>query len=514
MSILHRHLLLLAVALLTGLSLAGCRTTHGAVGATSAAAPASVVEPGKSVVRVAVTSQAYDFFRPWKKKGPGTREGLGTVIAGNRILVTARLVENATYIQLERLGSGERATATVEFVDYAVNLAVLKPDKAEYLAGMTPLSLVPTIKVGDKVTAWQFEANGSPFLTPGELRGVVMSSYPYGDLGYLVFRIEISLSQGDNSFTLPVVKDGQLAGLLMSYAADTKIMVLVPAPIIQHFLDDLADQHYDGFPVAGFNMSSLDDPQLQRFVKAPADGLGVFVDYVRPGSPVDVAGLHKGDVLRGVDNYPLDKHGEYADPDYGKLGLSYLLSTRSQVGQERVFHLLRDGKPVDVPVKLRPLRKADYPIRPYIIDEAPNYLIAGGLVMEELSRQLLGEWGGNWPQAAPHRLVYADAVQWELFKPGEHVVLLTVVLPSEYTTGYEALNFLPITAVNGQPIHSLQDVVAALGKPEKGFHKIEFKEQPYVIYLDASQMAADDAFIQKTYRLPALKRLTPPSAAK
>ena len=59
-------------------------------------------------VRVNATNQDYDFFRPWSKKNPHDFHGLGAVLPGNRVLVTAQLVANHSFVELER---AERWTA-------------------------------------------------------------------------------------------------------------------------------------------------------------------------------------------------------------------------------------------------------------------------------------------------------------------------------------------------------------------------------------------------------------------
>ena len=52
-----------------------------------------VVKPDAplSVVRVNVTNQPWDFGRPWGKRPPFSRRAIGTVLTGNRVLVTAEL---------------------------------------------------------------------------------------------------------------------------------------------------------------------------------------------------------------------------------------------------------------------------------------------------------------------------------------------------------------------------------------------------------------------------------------
>ena len=62
-----------------------------------------VVKPKElSLVRVNVTGQPYDYFRPWQKKAPFSKRALGAVLPHGRVLVTADLVANQNYVELER----------------------------------------------------------------------------------------------------------------------------------------------------------------------------------------------------------------------------------------------------------------------------------------------------------------------------------------------------------------------------------------------------------------------------
>src|SRR3954453_20489652 len=80
-----------------------------------------------SLVRVNVTGQNYDYFRPWQKKASFSKRGLGAVLPKGRVLVTADLVTNQNYVELERAESGDKSAATVDVIDYEANLAMLEP---------------------------------------------------------------------------------------------------------------------------------------------------------------------------------------------------------------------------------------------------------------------------------------------------------------------------------------------------------------------------------------------------
>ena len=52
------------------------------------------------------------------------------------MLVTADLVANQNYVELERAESGEKTAANVVVVDYEANLALLEPIDKKFLDGL------------------------------------------------------------------------------------------------------------------------------------------------------------------------------------------------------------------------------------------------------------------------------------------------------------------------------------------------------------------------------------------
>lgn len=493
----------LGLALFGVLALTGCRTV-GPGGGPVSDGPL----PQQAVLRVSVTNQSYNLALPWLKQRPETKIGLGAVIAGPRVLVTANLVEDAAYVELENLENGDQAPALVECVDYMANLAVLRCQREGFLEAMTPLELAPSAELGQEVSAWQFEENGTPFLTDGVIRSIETATYPFDGRGLLVYRVEISLSQLASSYVIPMIRQGKLAGVLMSYNSSTRVMTLVPSPVIEHFLNDLGDGRYDGFPQGGMSFAYLDDPQFRRYLGVEALS-GVYVTQVRPGGTAAQAGLKKGDVILAINEFALDRNGEYHDPEFGRVSLSHLVSTRSYAGDILTFRLLRDGEPLTIEVPVDVVRAQDYPIPPYVRDTPPSYVVEGGLVFLELSREYLRAWGPKWQVEAPRRLQYYDEHQWELLQPGERVVILSHVLPSRGNVGFNEYANMVVKSINGQAIRSLKALTEAMAKPVDGFTVVEFEEQNRAIFLRADRLAQDNRQIQQLYQLPALSRLQP-----
>ena len=82
----------------------------------------------------------------------------------------------------------------------------------------------------------------------------------------LVYRATASIQFKDSSFTLPVVKDGKLVGIMVRYDNTSNSAEIVPSPIIEHFIKDAAQAPYEGFPRTGMMYSNTRDPQLRRYV--------------------------------------------------------------------------------------------------------------------------------------------------------------------------------------------------------------------------------------------------------
>lgn len=459
-----------------------------------------------SVVRVNATDQAWDFFHPWTKHAPYSRRGLGAVLPHGEVLVTAELVENSNYVELERAESGERVPATVVAIDYEADLALLKPADDHFLDGITPLRITNAV-VGDHLAVWQLETTGALLITDALLTTVEVGKYPEDDVSLLDYSLTTSLQYRDGSFTLPIVKGGKLAGILLRYDTRSQNANAIPADVINHFLSDAAGKSYGGFPRAGLLFAPARDPQLRRYANIPPMITGgVYVTHVERGSPGEEAGIKEGDVLLEVAGRNVDQDGNYKDPVHGKLSLINVISLQT-AGATVPFKLLRDGKVLTLNVTVRHRPADSYVIPPYVIDKAPSYYVLGGLVFQELSREYLKEWGSDWEKKAPEQMVYYDHYQSDLFQGDrKHLVILSQVLPTEDSIGYEDLGALVVTKINDIPLTSFEDVPKALEHPINGFHKIEFEENPSVIYLDARAVSEHEDDMMKTYGLPAVSQ--------
>lgn len=462
---------------------------------------------GNSVLRVTSTIQYPDNKRPWLKKQPFTRIGLGTLIEGGRLLVTADMVAHATYIGLEKPEDGPKVAAVVETIDEECNLAVLKPVDPLILEGTRPLELDDRVRTGSTLQILQLEPNGVPAVSPATVTTIAVMPYPSDGGAYLLYRASATIPQREGSFVIPAIHDAKLAGLVMRYDPRTQSAEILPSPIIARFLKESAKSGYAGLSRAGLTWEEARGPALREWLGAGKDLIGVYVSSVDPQGPAEKAGLRKGDLLRKVSGKQLDGEGNYNDPTYGKIAFNNLASLGSSPGDPMEIEYFRSsgegtGTLGTTTVTLAG-RNPSLELSPSRQERASvPFTFLGGLLFQELSRPYLREWGPNWKSEAPQNLVYLDQFQEEHPRDRKRFVILSAVLPSEQTIGLQDLSNLLVTSINGLAIRELADVEEAVKHPQGGFHRIELEGSAGPIFLDAATLQAEEARIRTEYGIP------------
>jgi hypothetical protein len=208
-----------------------------------------------------------------------------------------------------------------------------------------------------------------------------------------------------------------------------------------------------------------------------------------------------------VDGRAIDQDGNYEDERFGKISLAHYISTALQPGKTIPMVVWRDGKETTLEGTLVPRDRSSMTSQPYLFDTAPDYVIVGGLVFSELSRQFLREWGPRWANEAPLKLVYLDRYQSELPDDRGRIVFVSSVLPVPGTLGYEDLSYEIVEDFNGQPVRSLEDLAKAADSPADKFHRIKLAEDPGLVILDVEGSKQAEERIKAEYGIPAMRQL-------
>ncbi len=490
------------------LALAGCQPPRKQAAEKTAppaqeiAAPAtSGTDIKASVVRINSTQQSWSPGQPWEKNPPNHRRALAAIVGPQQVLTTSELVADATYLEFESTDGTRFAQAKVIAVDYEANLALLGPvsekEGTALFEKTTPLNVTTPPKIGQTLEIMQVEDNDLTLLTPGTLQSIDVTSNFLPGHSFLTYLVKASMQSAASSFSLPVLQNGKLAGVLISYNSKDQICDVASTDIITRFLKEAEGGNYKGFPSLGISIAKTEDPSFRQWLKLTEDQGGLYIRSVRKGGAADLAGIKTGDVLLAIDKHAIDRRGYYQHPNYGSLFWGHLIRGEKFTGDTIALSLLREGQPLEIKATLTREEENTHLVPNYNFGKAPNFLIKGGLVFQELSRPLLEAFGEDWESRAP--LNFLDALENPEKYEGkvDRVIFLSGSIPTPATVGYESLRNLTVRKVNGKEIKNMKSLIDAFKSNLNDLHSIEFAEEDFTVYLDEAVSSAVDSQLLK-----------------
>ncbi|MDP3851493.1 MAG: PDZ domain-containing protein [Luteolibacter sp.] len=477
------------------LMLASCnppesKSAKPAVPAAEKATAPAVVEWNvkSSVVRLNSTQQTWNPWQPWEKNPPVRRRALAAIIGPQLVVTTSELVADATYLEFESADGSRFTPAKVIAVDYEANLALLGPASetqgAELFANSLPFKVAAPAKIGDTLEVLQLEDNGLPLVTPGTLQSVDVSPNLLPGQSFLTYLLKASMRSASSSYTLPVLRGRELAGVLLSYNSKDQVCDVVSTDILARFITEATQGTYGGFPGLGISTARTEDGSLRQWLKLADDQGGIYIRNVRKGGAADRAGVREGDVLLAVDGQVIDRRGYYQHPNYGSLSWGHLIRGGKSSGDATRLSLLREGQPLEIEAKVEREDEKTRLVPSHAFDKAPNYLVKGGLVFQELSRPLLESFGEEWRSRAPLNLLDAFTNPENYEESMDRVVFLSGVIPTPATVGYEGLRNLIVRKANGREIRDMKTLIEAFDSNMADLHSIEFADENLTVHLD------------------------------
>lgn len=456
-----------------------------------------------SVVRIKSTSQGWSPAQPWEKLPPEQLRALGAIVAPGKVLTSAEMVADATYLELESSLGSKMAQAEIIAVDYEANLALLtvksEKDSAEFFKDTKPLALASPPAIGEELSIFQLEDSGIELITVGTLQSVDVISSFLPNQNFLTYLVKASMQGAPSSFSLPVIQGNALAGILTSYHSEDQISDVLSVDVIARFLTNAEKTGGAGFPSLGVSTSRTDDDSFRSFLKLQSEQGGIYVNKIRKGGAAELAGIKAGDVILSIDGHEIDRRGYYEHALYGSLFWGHIVRGEKSAGDEILITILRDGASRKLKAILSREEQQDSLVPDYWFDRAPNFLVKGGFVFQELSLPLLKSFGKDWMSNAPLNLLEAYENPEELDEKNKRVIFLSGSIPTPATVGYERLRNLILKKVNGVPIDSMKSLIAAFQKPNaQNLHSIDFEEENFTIHLDeAISNTVDKALLQR-----------------
>ncbi len=410
-----------------------------------------------SVVKIFTVSVRPNYYQPWQMRPQKFSTGSGVIINGHQILTAAHVVSNAVYLEVKKNGHPDKFIAHTKWISHEADLALLELEDNSFFKNTQSLKLGKMPQRQDGVAVYGYPQGGNEIsITQGIISRIEQTVYVHSDFDLLALQIDAAINPGNSGG--PVFnQDGEIIGIAMqSLSSADNIGYLVPSPVITHFLDDINDGTYDGFPDDGLYIQTMENKRLREYFKMGKRS-GILVTEVVTGSSCDGL-VMADDIVLKIDGVTVANDATIVMEGNGRVAANYLIRSH-HIGEQFILTLLRKGKELEVKVPA----KSMVTLIPFEHEKRPKYFIYGGIVFMPLSKNYLFEWGRNWVQKAPIRFV--DMAKNANIPKAERteVVFVQSVLSDRENAGYEFANAI-VESVNGTQIKSFHQLVDLLSQ--------------------------------------------------
>ena len=458
---------------------------------------AAATDVRDSMVKIYCVQNAPDYDNPWNMIGPETFSGSGCVIAGNRILTNAHVVSNHTYIMVRLHGQSQKHPAKVIAVSHEADLALLTVEDASFFEGVRPLEFGELPEIEQEVVVCGFPEGGDTLsTTKGVISRIENQRYVHSWIELLAGQLDAAINSGNSGG--PVMVGRRIVGVVMqSRKKSENIGYMVPVPVIEHFLTDMEDGRYDGFPEDGIRIQPLENAGLKKMHGLTEEQSGALVTSVTPGSPAENR-IFPGDVLLAIDGHRIADDCTVEFRPKERTGCDFYVK-QHQVGEDAVYKILRHGKVQSVGLTLNRSWGNNMLVPTARYDVQPSYYVYGGMVFCPLTLNYLLTWGDGLQDAPFNLLTYF--VDGELIREGEEIVIIIKILASEVNNGYDDLIDMRVLEVNGKRVRNLQELIRTVETDRENPFVVFKTEHHQTIAIDRKKAEAAHAEILSIYRI-------------
>ena len=426
------------------------------------------VQIERSLIRIVNHSQKADWYSPWASAPTQRGAGSGFVIDGGFVMTNAHVVSDARMLLLYLHGDPTPHEARVASIAHDCDLALLEPVETGLLDGLPSLKFGDLPRLGSMVETYGYPTAGRQLsATRGVVSRIEVNRYSHSGLdAYLTVQTDAAINPGNSGG--PVVQGGRVVGVaFQAVSALENVGFFIPTEIIRHFLADLKDGGYDGFPEIGLMWSKLENPAARRAAGLEATASGVQVELVFPEGSAD-GHLREGDILVEVNGHEIANDGSVAVAAGLRLALMVVVD-RLQSGETVSLGIVREGRRLDVEFPIESFSGLDCYRAPY--DLLPRYYVYAGLVFAPLCQGVMGALGDTVQTQISYE--YSSRAFADLERLNSSVVLLRRLdhpVNVRMTWSGQAV----VERVNGRRIRKLADLVEAVESNRTEFHVFEF----------------------------------------
>ncbi len=408
--------------------------------------------PHSAVVRIYATEQQPDYDSPWQARSPSSSTGSGVVIAQKRILTSAHVVADATFIQVQRISDTNKIVARVVGICHDSDLALLEVEDSTFMKGITVPKIGNLPKRRDRVAVIGFPVGGDEVsITEGVVSRIEVQRYSHSQRYLLAVTVDAAINHGNSGG--PVFRSGKVVGIAFQGLNEADgIGEMVPPPLIKNFLKGIKKTPRMPLPTLGVASQNLENPVLRSRLGMGKNDSGVLVLKVEYGSSCWGI-LQADDTILKIAGSKIANNSTVSYRDMHRTRFDVILGEK-QVGDKLSMQILRAGKKmtvsVDLKAKVELVPRAQY-------DVEPSYFIFAGLVFQVLCRDYLATWD-TWWEKAPKEFLHTYYSGGRSTQKHE-TIILSQILADQINVGYESFYSESVVSVNGKKLKDLKHMV-------------------------------------------------------
>ena len=364
--------------------------------------------------------------------------------------------------------------------------------EAEEEDAILPLEFGELPELQDEVEVLGYPTGGDSLsVTKGVVSRIEATEYAQCSGSHLLaIQIDAAINGGNSGGPVVDASTGMVVGVaFQSLEQAENIGYVVPVTVVMHFLEDIRRHgKFSGVTCLGIRYARLENESMRKYLKLPEESKGKSKKYKVGNSQVAKGGvmvrtcyptcpakdfLKENDVILSIDGIPVASDGNVPFRRNGRERVSFASYVQTKFADETVqLDLWRNGGPTRVEV---PLAISKDLVPAHWDNQAPPYLIVGGLVFSVLSVPYLEDCGA-WGEYVSDRLNYlVNKIHEPLEHEDHQVVILINVLAHPKNTGYDGLSNLHLVSCNGTRVRSLKHLQDLLKKEEeKGDKRDEY----------------------------------------
>lgn len=421
--------------------------------------------------------------------------GTGMIISGNRILTNAHVVSNSSYLKVKHFNSSKFYKAEVQYLGFDCDLAILKVEEDEFFSGVEPLEISEVSPaLGSNLLILGYPGGDENItLENGNVSRVERVRYSFSGLDYRkAIRVNANIIPGYSGG--PAIQNGRVVGITFQVSqSQGNVAYLIPPEIINHFLKDVEDGTYHGFPFPGFSFQNGHSSSLKSYLKIPEGLNGILINTIYPDSSFSDL-LQPEDFVYKIDNSYLDGDGGIMDEIGGFIGD---LIEEKFIGDHIKLFFYRNGKNYKVEGTLKRVPTLDI----YRQQNKSSSFLSGGFLFQPVNRALAG--GDSKRLESSLRYHYSYYIQDELYRFTDRDILLSGIYPDPLNSKYASYRYKILESINDRTPSDLEDFKSLWKKFYGGTISLKFRGVNLPIILDQDTIDKINIRIKKRFDVEA-----------